>query len=160
MKVSLIPFLLVLLTFVSCSDKETQQKLVDTQRKLVETEQKLLEAMHTNHSNAELIKMYVETAQNVIHSSNDRYTFRIDQTQEGRLRYTSWMQPKTPLQNPDVILYNGEVEKTGSWGVTKYKFSGDNQSYIVETVPVKRRSKLNHIIWKFWKVKHKSFMVK
>ncbi|TMU56573.1 hypothetical protein [Flagellimonas algicola] len=118
---------------------------MDTQRKLVETEQKLLSAIHTNHSNAELIKMYVETAHNVIHSSNDRYTIRIDQTQEGKLRYASWMQPKTPLEKPDIVLYDGKIEKTGSWGVAKYKFSGDNQSFIVETVPVKRRSKLNHI---------------
>ncbi|WP_431121110.1 hypothetical protein [Flagellimonas flava] len=145
MKVGPIPLFLVLFTIFSCSDQETQQKLVDTQRKLVATEQKLLEAINTNQSNAELIKMYVETVQNVIHSSNDKYTIRIDQTQEGKLRYASWMQPKTPLEKPDIVLYNGEIEKTGSWGVAKYKFSGDNQSYIVETVPVKRRSKLNHI---------------
>ena len=82
MKVGPIPLFLVLFTIFSCSDQETQQKLVDTQRKLVATEQKLLQAIHTNQSNAELIKMYVETVQNVIHSSNDKYTIRIDQTQD------------------------------------------------------------------------------
>ncbi|WP_422351608.1 hypothetical protein [Flagellimonas sp.] len=145
MKVVPIPLLLALFTFISCSDQETQQKLVDTQRKLVETEQQLLEAIHTNHSKTELIKMYAETGKNVIHSSNDKYTIRIDRTQEGKLRYASWMQPKTPLEKPDIVLFNGEIEKTGSWGVAKYKFSGDNQSFIVETIPVKRRSKLSHI---------------
>ncbi len=142
---TLITLFLALFILFSCTDEETQQKLVDTQLKLIECEQKLLEAINANIVNADLIKMYEETTHNLIHSSNDKYMIRIDQTREGKLRYVSWVQPKTPAQKPDVVLYDGEIEKTGTWGVAKYKFKSEEHFYIVETVPTKRRSKIKHI---------------
>nr|WP_299382322.1 hypothetical protein [Allomuricauda sp.] len=134
------PYLLL-----GCKDSDLSNELLETQKKLVQTEQVLLKTLDKNNANNNLIRFYEETAHNLILSKNDTYTIRIDETQKGDLRYSSWAHPKTTNQNPDVVLYEGTKEKSGNWGVFKYEFNQDTHTYIVETVPVGRTSKENHI---------------
>ncbi|MCL6265901.1 hypothetical protein [Flagellimonas myxillae] len=140
-----ITLIVLLLAICSCKDSEMEQKLLVTQQKLVETEQKLLETTNVNLANADLVKIYEEVEKTIVHSTSDKYTIRIDRTHQGRLRYLSWMHPKTPFEKPDVVVYDGEIEETSTWGVSLYKFSSNGFSYIVETVPIKRNSNAKHI---------------
>lgn len=159
---TLFPFLLLgFLTLSSCADVEIQQKLVDAQRELVQTEQELFRVIDANNllkeESTTLLMFYQEIVTNIVHSKDDKYTIRIDQTKEGQLRYASWKLPKTPSNTPDVILYGGELKKSGSWGIQKYIFKENDITCIVETVLTKRGSKLNHIFLGILELKNQKF---
>lgn len=60
------------------------------------------------------------------------YTIRIDEVQDHDYRYTSWSIDKKLSDEPDLVLYDGELHHQGSGGNHNYDFKNDDYIYRVD----------------------------
>ncbi|MDR0967688.1 MAG: hypothetical protein LBL75_02550 [Rickettsiales bacterium] len=67
-------------------------------------------------------------SENIATIQTKRYIIRIDEMQNGDLRYVSWKN-KTITDEPDLILYDGVYEHEGSWPNVSYTFRKDDYTY-------------------------------
>lgn len=63
-----------------------------------------------------------------------KYRIRIDELENGKYRYVSWIKNKKITDNPDLVINNGEVEFDGSGGNHHYTFTNDGYTYICRIV--------------------------
>lgn len=136
---------LILSIALSCRDVNTENALAEAQLKLSETEALILANREALEDHQKRIQLYEEVQMNLVKASNDDHTIHVDLLHEERLRFSLWNQPKSSSSLPKVVVYDGTRKKTGNWGVEQFAFEADGQSFMVETVPINRRSKQHHV---------------
>lgn len=124
--------LVILISFFSCKNSEKEnnlnQKEIELTQKENNLETKTKELEVKNH----ILKLNSEVKNNIIHCENTKFTIKVDNLKNGDLRYISWNKPKTISDEPNLILYDGEVERQGTGGGFHYVFKSGDWNYIIE----------------------------
>jgi hypothetical protein len=74
----------------------------------------------------------LEVKENLVQGENIKFLIRVDRLTDGRVIYRSWSKPKTIIDNPDLELENGTIERQGTGGGYHYIFKNGNWNYILE----------------------------
>ena len=70
-----------------------------------------------------------EIKKNMIHSENKKFIIKVDQLNDGSIRYSSWNKPNTINDRPSLILYNGEKKGESKYG-SSFDYSFENGEYL------------------------------
>lgn len=90
--------------------------------------QTLLNKNSKNKNFHESVKVYKN---NVYSVQTKKFIIRVDELENGELRYSSWGGDKNISSEPSLILYNGERIFEGSGGNNYTEFNNGNLKYIV-----------------------------
>lgn len=117
--------LVLLISFFSCKNSKKENNLKETE--LTQKENNL-----EPKTKEQILALNSEVKSNIIHCENEMFIIKIDDLKNGDLRYTSWDKPKSILDEPNLILYKGKVERQGTSGGYHYIFKSGEWSYIIE----------------------------
>lgn len=122
-----------------------EHALAEMKVELSETEKLIQNNNLALEASQKRILLYEEVEQNLVQASNEDFTLHVDKTEDDQLRLSLWEYPNPTSKLPQIVLYSGEIKKTGNWGVKQYSFDEKEQRFIVETVPLRRGSKRYHV---------------
>ncbi|MEH6681066.1 MAG: hypothetical protein V7724_10995 [Sediminicola sp.] len=114
--------LVLCLAILSCKNVEKERP---TSQKPPEVPEKRSATEQTTVADAP-IKM------NLIHATSEKYIVTVDRLANDTIRYTAWNRPKTVEDNPDLVLYNGTIDKQGTGGGYHFIFKNGDWRYTVE----------------------------
>nr|WP_321222905.1 hypothetical protein [uncultured Psychroserpens sp.] len=76
-----------------------------------------------------------ELRENIINSENNKFIIKVDRLKDGSIRYTSWNKPKTKIDAPSLVLYDGEIEQQTKYGSGfDYQFQNGEFLYVIEHI--------------------------
>ncbi len=81
----------------------------------------------------ELHESIVDYKKPIILIETEKYRVRIDELHDGEYRYASWKLSSSMLEEPELVVFDGEQEFQGSGGDVHYIFKNGTYKYIVAT---------------------------
>ncbi|WP_111710357.1 hypothetical protein [Lutibacter citreus] len=124
--------LVILISFFSCKNSEKENNLNQKETELTQKENNIESKTKELEVKEQILKLNSEVKNNIIHCENKKFTIKIDNLKNGDLRYISWNKPKTISDEPNLILYDGKVERQGSGGGFHYVFKSGDWNYVIE----------------------------
>ena len=124
--------LVILISFFSCKKSGKENNLNQKETELTQKENRLESKTKELKVKEQILKLNSEFEKNIIHCENEKFTIKVDKLKNGDLRYISWNKPKTISDEPNLILYDGKVERQGTGGGFHYIFKSEDWNYIVE----------------------------
>ncbi|PZW37577.1 hypothetical protein LX95_02886 [Mesonia algae] len=124
--------LVILIGFFSCKNLEKENNLNQKETELTQKENQLESKTKELEVKEQILKLNSEVKNNIIHCENKKFTIKVDNLKNGDIRYISWNKPKTISDEPNLILYDGKVERQGTGGGYHYVFKSGEWSYIIE----------------------------
>ena len=83
---------------------------------------------------AELHEQLSEYSRPILQWRTENFLVRVDEMSEYSYRYASWSADATQSDEPDLILYGGELIMDGSGGNRHYEFTNSGYRYEVHLV--------------------------
>ncbi|KGO05394.1 hypothetical protein [Dokdonia donghaensis] len=124
--------LVILIAFFSCKNSEKENNLNQKETELTQKENDLESKTKELEVKEQILKLNSEVKNNIIHCENKKFTIKVDNLKNGDLRYISWNKPKSTSDEPNLILYDGKVERQGTGGGFHYIFKSGEWNYIIE----------------------------
>ena len=122
----------ILISFFSCKNSENKNNLNQKEIELTQRESNLELKTRELKIKEQILELNSEVKNNIIYCENGKFSIKIDKLKNGDLRYISWNKPKSISNKPDLILYNGKIERQGTGGGYHYVFKSRDWSYIIE----------------------------
>ncbi len=122
----------------SCTNPEKKNQTTQKKTALSDPEKevnptfKTTDTIDTTEAEQVVIETQSPVLSNIIYADNEKITIKVDELENNDIRYTSWNKPKDIADEPDLTLYNGEIEKQDSPGRTHFIFKNEDWKYIVE----------------------------
>lgn len=132
MRKFIIISLIISLGFYSCKDSEKEKQLIQKEIELSEKEKQIESDIKKLEIKEKRIELTNEVKNNIIHCENEKFIIKVDNLNNGDLRYISWDKPKTVSDEPNLVLYDGKVEQQGTGGGYHYLFKNDEWNYVIE----------------------------
>ncbi len=133
--------LLLLSTFLillSCNNSQKNDDLIEKENELLKRELEITkkENEQNNVQNKKVVREIYNAesgvSMNLILCKNEKFTIRIDRLDNEDLRYLTWNKPNKTDSKPDLVLYNGTIEKQGTMGGYHYTFKNNEWTYTIE----------------------------
>ncbi len=89
---------------------------------------------------------------NVLVWESEKHLIRVDEIKDYKYRYVAWTKPKTISEKPDLMLFDGVIERQGTMGGWTYTFKNKDWTYLLDD---SRIAESEDLVGFFIKVFHK-----